>query len=49
MSESDWEHMPPLPGKTREMILGMLDTIREKLDWIEDKLCVEDESEDGNE
>lgn len=41
----NFDAMPDLPGDIRYMILVVLAEVKEKLNWIEDQLCLSDEEE----
>ena len=41
-------NMPDLPGDLRELVLYAVQDIRNRLDWIEERLCLS-EDEEGSE
>lgn len=43
------ETMPDLPGDLRELILFAVQDIRGRLDWIEERLCLSEDEESGDE
>jgi len=40
-------NMPPLPSDIRELVLFMVQDIQEKLNKIEEMLCLSDEEEEN--
>jgi hypothetical protein len=40
-------HMPPLPGDIREIVLFGLQDIQERLNKLEELLCLSDEEEEN--
>ena len=42
-------HMPPLPGDIREIILFYIQDIQERINKVEELLCLSDEEEENEE
>jgi hypothetical protein len=40
-------HMPPLPGDIREIILFYIQDIQERVNKVEELLCLSDEEEEN--
>lgn len=41
-------NMPPLPSDIRELVLFMVQDVQEKLNKIEEMLCLSDEEEEND-
>jgi uncharacterized protein YfkK (UPF0435 family) len=41
-------NMPPLPSDIRELVLFMVQDIQEKLNKVEEMLCLSDDEEEEN-
>jgi uncharacterized protein YfkK (UPF0435 family) len=41
-------NMPPLPSDIRELVLFMVQDIQEKLNKVEEMLCLSDEEEEND-
>lgn len=41
-------NMPPLPSDIRELVLFMVQDIQEKLNRVEEMLCLSDEEEEND-
>jgi hypothetical protein len=47
-TEVKMTNMPPLPSDIRELVLFMVQDVQEKLNKIEEMLCLSDEEEEND-